>query len=113
MVLAIDALEAAALIASSNVDVIDVRDEDEFITGHLPAARLVPLDILRADTAREVDPNRAVLFVCLRGVRSLNAAKMAERLGYDKVYNLEGGTSGWERAGLPLAIGAIAVDRAA
>ncbi|MBA3541720.1 MAG: rhodanese-like domain-containing protein [Deltaproteobacteria bacterium] len=103
MVATLNALEAAELIATSSVDVVDVRDFDEWQAGHLPAARVVPLDVLRADTDRELHGTKAaVLFVCARGVRSLNAAKMAERLGYETVYNLEGGTSGWAQAGLPL-----------
>ena len=102
MIATVDALEAATLIASSNIDVIDVRDHEDWAAGHIPAARVVPLDILREDTAREVDPNRAVLFVCARGVRSLNAAKMAERLGYEHVYSLDGGTTAWQRAGLEI-----------
>ena len=54
-------------------------------------------------TDRELAGKPALLFVCQRGVRSLNAAKLAERLGYEKIYNLEGGTDAWARAGLPIA----------
>ena len=114
MVATLTALEAAALIASSRVDVIDVRDYDEFDAGHLPAARAVPLDLLRADTDAELRGTKAgVLFVCARGVRSLSAAKMAERLGYENVFSLEGGTSAWAAAGLPIATGKAADQRRA
>ncbi|WP_437313588.1 rhodanese-like domain-containing protein [Sorangium sp. So ce385] len=34
--------------------------------------------------------------------RTLTAAKLAERLGFSQLYNLDGGTSGWVKAGLPL-----------
>ena len=107
MVATLTVLEAAELIATSHVDVIDVRDHDEWSAGHLPAARVIPLDVLRADTDRALQGNPAgVLFVCARGVRSLNAAMMAARLGYDRVYSLDGGTSAWAAAGLPLVASA-------
>jgi rhodanese-related sulfurtransferase len=104
MVATLTPQEAAALIASTHVEVIDVRDYDDFHAGHVPAARAVPLDVLRADTDAELRGTTAgVLFVCARGVRSLNAAKMAERLGYANVYSLDGGTAAWAAAGLPIA----------
>ncbi len=103
MVATLNALEASELIASTPIDVIDVRDVDAYEAGHIPAARVVPLDVLRSDTDRELAGKPALLFVCKSGVRSLNAAKLAERLGYAKIYNLDGGTDAWARAGLPIA----------
>lgn len=114
MVATLTAAEAAELLASHpDYDVIDVRDVDDYASGHIPAARVVPLDVLRSDTDRELAGKPAVVFVCQRGNRSLNAAKMAERLGYEHVYNLEGGTSAWAAAGLPLSIEPPAPARAA
>ena len=105
MVETLTANEAAELLSTrTEIDVIDVRDFEDFATGHIPGARDVPLDILRADTDRELAGKPAVMFVCQRGNRSLTAAKMAERLGYEHVYNLEGGTAAWAAAGLPIAI---------
>jgi rhodanese-related sulfurtransferase len=102
MVQTLTAHEAAALLSSQHVDVVDVRDEREWITGHLAGSRLVPLDQLRADPDAALSRDSIILFVCAKGVRSLTAAKLAERLGYTKVYNLEGGTTQWSRAGLSL-----------
>jgi rhodanese-related sulfurtransferase len=45
-----------------------------------------------------------LVFICAKGVRSLAAAKLADRFGYDRVYNLEGGTKEWARSGLDLII---------
>jgi len=86
------------------VDVVDVREAREWSSGHIPQARLVPLDQLRADPQRAL-PHDGVVFVCAKGVRSLTAAKLAERLGLHHLYSLAGGTSGWVKAGLPLAYG--------
>jgi rhodanese-related sulfurtransferase len=85
-------------------DLIDVRDPEEWETGHLEGARLVPLETLRADPDAALAGSRdaTIVFICARGVRSLAAAKLAERFGYEHVYNLEGGTKEWVRTGLTL-----------
>ena len=96
---------AADLLSHHTVEVIDVRDEREWCTGHLANARLVPFETFRADPEKAVARDHAVLFVCAKGVRSLAAAKLAERLGYAKIYSLDGGTKEWAKAGLPLITG--------
>lgn len=105
MVATLSPAEAAEIISRDDVDVIDVRDENEWTTGHIPNARLVPLDQLRADPETQLKKRESIIFVCAKGVRSLTAAKLAERLGFSKLYNLEGGTAGWAKAGLPLVAG--------
>jgi rhodanese-related sulfurtransferase len=105
MVATLSPAEAAEFISRDDVDVVDVRDESEWTTGHINGARLVPLDQLRADPENALKRRHSIIFVCAKGVRSLTAAKLAERLGFSRLYNLEGGTAGWARAGLPLVSG--------
>jgi rhodanese-related sulfurtransferase len=97
-------LDLPALIASRDVDLIDVREQHEWDTGHIAGARLVPLERFRADPEAALVRGRTIVFICAKGVRSMAAAKLAERFGYSDVYNLEGGTKEWARVGLPLAI---------
>lgn len=104
MIQSLKVQDAVRLIEDGSVDIIDVREVSEWNTGHIPGARLVPLDSLRADPTTAL-PRDNVVFVCAKGVRSLTAAKVAERLGLQQLYNLEGGTISWARAGLPLAVG--------
>jgi rhodanese-related sulfurtransferase len=93
--------EAQALIAERKLDVVDVRDASEFTKGHIPSARLVPLEQLKANPRAALKED-GVLFVCARGVRSLVAAKLAEAVGFARLYSVGGGTLGWASAGLPL-----------
>jgi rhodanese-related sulfurtransferase len=104
MVQTLSPQEAQQLIISGDVDVVDVRDAPEWDRGHVPHARLVPFSQLKS-RPRQALPRDGVLFVCARGIRSLNAAKVAEQAGFHNLYNLDGGTSSWVDAGLPLEQG--------
>ena len=104
MVLTVNPNELVELLASQTVDVIDVRNPDEWEAGHIDGARLLPLDELRADPERFLSRERTLIFVCAKGVRSMQAAKLAERFGYERIYNLDGGTKEWARVGLQLVV---------
>jgi rhodanese-related sulfurtransferase len=93
--------QASERIAQGGVEVIDVREPHEWIDGHVPTARLVPLADFRRDPKRALRHD-AVIFVCAAGVRSETAARLAAQQGYKDVYNLTGGTRAWIKAGLPL-----------
>jgi len=100
--------ELADLAASERVDLVDVRDANEWEAGHIPGARLVPLERLRADPEAALDHGTITVFVCAKGVRSMAAAKLADRFGYERVYNLDGGTKAWASAGLPIEAASLA-----
>jgi rhodanese-related sulfurtransferase len=104
--------DVAELLSKQNIDVVDVRDEAEWVAGHIPGSRVIPLDTLRTDPEAMLG-KKPILFVCARGVRSLNAAKLAERLGFENIYNLEGGTSAWTKAGFALEVEARPAQAAA
>lgn len=101
MVQSVNPSEAKALFDSTAVDIIDVREPNEWASGHVPGARLVPLDRFKSDPKAHV-VKQPVLFICAKGGRSMTAAKIADGLGMTAVYSLEGGTSGWIKAGLPI-----------
>jgi len=93
--------QAQELIASGNVDVVDVRESHEWIGGHLPGAKHVPLDRFRA-SPHSFLPRDGVVFVCAAGIRSQTAARIAAASGFKQLYNLTGGTRAWSKAGLPI-----------
>lgn len=94
--------QAHELLSRKDVDVIDVRDAHEWSSGHVPGARFIPLDQLRASPKSALHRD-GVLFVCAAGIRSQTAARIAAAAGLTEIYNLSGGTRGWVNAGLPLA----------
>jgi len=94
--------EVRSLCAAGGVDVIDVREPHEWIGGHLPGARLIPLGTFLRDPRGNVHGARAI-FVCAHGLRSVTASLAAESAGVDEVFNLDGGIMWWAARGLPLA----------
>mgnify|MGYP000004989497 FL=1 len=75
---------------------LDVREEEEFITGHPMEAELLPLSTLGPATAAEVIPGKdsPALVYCRSGIRSRQAAEKLVQMGYTRVYNL-GSLVGW------------------
>jgi adenylyltransferase/sulfurtransferase len=86
----------ALLKARERVYLLDVRRPDEHAIVALPGSVLVPLDELE-QRADEIDPPPGALIVayCHHGVRSLSAAALLERLGFDAVASLRGGIDAW------------------
>jgi rhodanese-related sulfurtransferase len=101
MIQSVSPLQAQDLLSRGEVEIIDVREAKEWTDGHLPGARLVPLEQLRA-SPKALLSRDGVLFVCAAGMRSQTAARIAAGLGFTKVYNLSGGTRAWVKAGLGL-----------
>jgi rhodanese-related sulfurtransferase len=81
--------------------VLDVREDWEFASGHVPSAHLIPLGELDGRLA-EVPQDRPVYAICHSGQRSLSAAAYLLQRGYRDVSNVEGGTAAWIQQGLPL-----------
>jgi rhodanese-related sulfurtransferase len=104
MVGTVNPTQLVELMSRHDVDLVDVRDPGEWEMGHVPGARLVPLDVLRRDPDLVLQHGRTLVFICAKGVRSMAAAKLAERFGYERVYNVEGGTKEWARQGLELEV---------
>ena len=90
----INTVAAKELIEGGGVTVIDVRNPDEYEAGHVPGAKLIPVDDLfgRVD---ELEGDKQLLFVCAVGVRSALACEVAAACGHSDLYNLEGGTEAW------------------
>ncbi|MDK7180636.1 rhodanese-like domain-containing protein [Corynebacterium riegelii] len=83
------------------IQLIDVREPEEYATVHATGAVSIPLSELVART-EEIDPDRDIYVICHAGGRSLQAAEYLENaLGWDNVINVAGGTSAWVEAGLP------------
>jgi rhodanese-related sulfurtransferase len=87
---------------------IDVRTPAEYRAGHIPGARLLPLDALGADGLDErlgenaIDRDQVLFVTCQSGARAQQAAERLTDAGYRNLVLIKGGTEAWERAGLPV-----------
>ncbi len=99
----VDVAEAKEMLKDPAVAVIDVRDPHEYQAGHVPEATLIPVNSVFS-RREELPKDGKILFVCKMGSRSALAAEMAAAAGLpaERLYNLEGGTDAWVKAGEPV-----------
>jgi len=75
--------------------ILDVRELDEYESGHMPGAVLIPLGELE-NRLGELDRQKEILVVCRSGVRSREGAEILAQAGFPKVYNYTGGMAAWD-----------------
>lgn len=80
----------------------DVREESEYVQGHIPGAVNIPLSQL---LGRESEIQSPAIIVCLSGGRSAQAAGYLANQGKADLMNLMGGTMGWMREGREVKAG--------
>ena len=79
---------------------IDVRQPDEYASGHVPGARLIPLGDV-PERVDEIPSSGEVLVICRSGARSGKACEFLVAQGIAAV-NVAGGTLAWLEAGRPV-----------
>ena len=85
-----DQLEQAI---AQGATVIDVREADEFASGHVPNAKHIALNTV-PDRIAEIPKDEQVWIICQAGGRSMKAANYLEAQGFD-VVSVAGGTGSW------------------
>lgn len=92
----LDAAKVANNLADYQIDclILDVREKDEYLQGHIPGAVNIPLSELH-NRMKELKKEQKILAVCLSGGRSGVAAKMLKDKGY-RVRIISGGMRSWK-----------------
>jgi rhodanese-related sulfurtransferase len=83
--------------------ILDVRTPGEFGQGFIEGAAL--LDYHSPDFGErfaQLDRDATIFMYCRSGNRSSHVLRMADELGFRRVYDLRGGILAWKEAGLPL-----------
>ena len=90
------------MMDTQEVIILDVREQDEYDSGHISGAVLLPVGSIDEDTAAEVIPEKdsAVLVYYRSGNRSKTASSALVELGYTNVYEF-GGINTWPYATEP------------
>jgi rhodanese-related sulfurtransferase len=106
-----DAETAEENLGAGGVLVIDVREPDEFNSGHIAGALNIPRGILEAaadPTTKHRHPvlctahDQPILLYCHSGGRSAMAAWVLKQMGFEQAYSLAGGLECWEAEGFEL-----------
>lgn len=90
-----------AVYGKGNMQLIDVRTEEEYEVSHLKNAQNIC--VTSGDFKEKVaslDKMKPVYVYCRSGKRSSKAAKILIEMGFTKVYDLQGGHQSWEKEGL-------------
>ena len=87
---------AKEMMDTQEVVILDVREQHEYDSGHIPGAVLLPVGTITEDTAAAVIDNldTVVLVYCRSGNRSKTASQSLVDLGYTNVYEF-GGINDW------------------
>ena len=87
---------AKEMMDTQEVIILDVREQDEYDSGHIPSAVLLPVGMIDEDTAAKVIPEKdsTVLVYCRSGNRSKTASAALADLGYTNIYEF-GGINTW------------------
>ena len=88
-----------------DVQIVDVRELDEFSGGHLEGAVLLPWRQPDFDkrALSSLDPKKPVLVYCRSGRRSTAASEVLSKLGFVELRSLDGGIVAWQKAGKPVS----------
>jgi adenylyltransferase/sulfurtransferase len=99
------------LDAGEELTLVDVRERDEFVQGHLPGATFIPRGFLELQIEqRQPDRAQPVVVYCAGGVRSALAARNLKEMGYTNTISLIGGFNGWKNAGFPFKVPTVLSD---
>ena len=87
------------------ITLVDVRTPEEYVgeLGHLKGSRLVTLGPELDSFLATANKQSPLIFICRSGGRSGKATTQAMGLGFENIYNMEGGMLAWNSLALPIS----------
>ena len=87
---------------ADELQILDVRERDEWEEGHIPGSRFTPYHDIRT-LPDELDAARPIAVICASGQRAAVGASLIQRYGAREVFHVvDGGVPAWTRAGWPV-----------
>lgn len=74
---------------------IDVRTPGEYKGNHIKEFKNIPLNLLAQKAEKELSKDKEIIVICQGGLRSGQASKILNKLGFTKVTNVKGGMNAW------------------
>jgi thiosulfate sulfurtransferase len=90
----ISVLNAAQLIKDEPTQVVDIRDETAYGSGHIQGSTRIDNSNIQ-NFVENADKQQNLLVCCYHGHSSLSAAAFFESQGFEKVFSLDGGMTSW------------------
>ena len=88
--------------AGEKMLLVDVREDHEWVKGHLPGAVHMGRGIIERDIEQKIpDTDTKLILYCGGGYRSVLVADNLQKMGYTNVESMDGGWRGWTEASLP------------
>ncbi|MBS9774772.1 MAG: thioredoxin [Tenacibaculum sp.] len=107
----VNVAEFKKIIDSGNAILLDVRTPKEVASGRIEGSSTINFYSDEfIDKINLINKSKAIAVYCRSGRRSVMAAKVLQKNGFNKIYNLEGGIKAWEHEGLPLTKSTISKD---
>lgn len=82
------------LVDKEDIQILDVREEAEYVFAHIPSAISIPLGELD-DRLSDLSKDKEVYVICRTGQRSDLAAQKLSTNGFNKVFNVIPGMNNW------------------
>lgn len=105
----IDVFTLHRQLSENGLQILDVRDQEEWDEGHIDGAHFMPYTSLapQLDIPAQIDKlpvalDEQLAVTCATGKRSSTAVSMLLRHGYQNVYNVTGGMEAWKNAGFEM-----------
>ena len=98
---AVDVDTVRAVQDNPNVFLLDVREPDEYASGHIAGITLIPMGEVAARLS-ELPKDKEIIITCRTGTGSGQVADFLREQGFTNVHNMEGGIVAWEEAGYPV-----------
>ncbi len=88
----------------NDIVLIEVLDEEQFKQSHIRSAINIPLKKIGTEAKQRFDPKQEIVVYCSNTACSASpaAARKLSDLGFERVYDYEGGKQAWQDAGLPM-----------
>lgn len=98
--------ETRRKLGSGKAKLIDVREDNEWETGHARGAEHMGKGVIERDIEQRVpDKNAELILYCGGGFRSALATDNLQKMGYTNVWSMAGGWRAWQAAGAPVESG--------
>ncbi len=96
--------EEAHIYYLSGSYILDVRQPEEYESGHIPGSTLIPLGEL-PDRLDELQKGEPIVVVCRSGNRSATGRDILTNAGFNDVTSMAGGMNRWQQLGFDIKTG--------